>query len=427
MPRRKHKQKQGKHGPIIKVAAGVIVRQDARGKILLCINKGGKRYNKTFGVGRDALKKAIEDAELIAEKLGGIKPVGSMSVGESKAPYFKKYSELWLNSLVGRLSDFTIERYEEILRLHVLPDAAFQNARIDEITRKDNKDFLRRLKKKRSASMVESAYSVVGGIFEEAIDDEHIDVNPVRGLLGKVLPAKAKRSKSVPDPFSMNERDRFIAKAEEVCTRPVWLILLVLAFTGLRLGEALALRLRHIDFTGKALTVSETFKRGKFGSTKSGRMRKVDLPELLVAELREYAVRSRNEMLKSGSGEEADLLFRDPDLRNRKPYSQRKIQTTLKKVCKLAGLRVRNPHDLRHTYATILLMAHQSPAYVQKQLGHSSIKTTVDIYGHWISGEGRGGLDDALGGKIERKRDAKCILLHIGNKKSCNLLRLQQS
>ena len=62
----------------------------------------------------------------------------------------------------------------------------------------------------------------------------------------------------------------------------------------------------------------------------------------------------------------------------------------------MVGLRVRNPHDLRHAYATILLMAHQSPAYVQKQLGHSSIKTTVDIYGHWISGEGRGGLDDAL-------------------------------
>ena len=83
----------------------------------------------------------------------------------------------------------------------------------------------------------------------------------------------------------------------------------------------------------------------------------------------------------------------------------------------MAGLRVRNPHDLRHTYATILLMAHQSPAYVQKQLGHSSIKTTVDIYGYWISGEGRGGLEEALGGKVERKNDAKCIFLHIGNKK----------
>lgn len=426
MPWRKFKQKKGKHGPIYNVATGVKVRMDARDNWLMCIEKGGKRYNKTFGVGRDALKKAIEAAEMIAKEFGGIVP-GSRQESGSKAPYFEEYSEQWLKGLEGRLSDFTIERYEEIRRLRILPDEVFQNVRIDEITRKDNKDFLRRLKKIRSASMVEATYSVLGGIFEEAIDDEYIDVNPVRGLLSKVLPSKAKRSKSVSDPFSMDERDRFLAKAEEICTRPLWLILLVLAFTGLRLGEALALRLRHIDFAGKTLTVSETFKRGRFGGTKSGKMRKVDLPDLLVGELREYTVRLRNEMLQSGSGEETDLLFPDPDLRNRKPYSQRKIQTTVKKVCKLAGLRVRNPHDLRHTYATILLMAHQSPAYVQKQLGHSSIKTTVDIYGHWISGEGRGGLDEALGGKIERKRDAKRIFSHIEKTKSCNLLRLQQS
>jgi len=41
-------------------------------------------------------------------------------------------------------------------------------------------------------------------------------------------------------------------------------------------------------------------------------------------------------------------------------------------------------------------MAHQSPAYVQKQLGHSSISMTVDTYGHWISGKGRQGLEVAL-------------------------------
>jgi len=197
----------------------------------------------------------------------------------------------------------------------------------------------------------------------------------------------------------------------------LWTVLLILAFTGLRLGEALALRLRHIDIAGKTLTVSDTFKRGRFGSTKTGKIRKVDIPVLLVDILRDNAVRLRNEMLRHGNIEGNDLLFPDSELGNRKPYSQRKIQSTVKKVCKLAGLRVRNPHDLRHTYATILLMAHQSPAYVQKQLGHSSIKTTVDNYGHWISGEGRGGLDDALGGKIKRKKDAKCIFLHMGNKK----------
>jgi hypothetical protein len=43
-----------------------------------------------------------------------------------------------------------------------------------------------------------------------------------------------------------------------------------------------------------------------------------------------------------------------------------------------------------------MLMAHQSPAYVQRQLGHSSISITVDTYGHWIPGEGRHGLEEAL-------------------------------
>ena len=148
---------------------------------------------------------------------------------------------------------------------------------------------------------------------------------------------------------------------------------------------------------------------------------------LLVTELRDYAVQRRNEMLKSGNGEETAQLFPDPGILNRQPYSQRKIQTILKKVCKLAGLGVRNPHDLRHTCATSLLMAHLSPVYVKNQLGHSSIKQTVDIYGYWISGKGRDGLDDALGGKVERKRDAKRIFSHIENKKSCNLLRLQQN
>jgi integrase len=69
--------------------------------------------------------------------------------------------------------------------------------------------------------------------------------------------------------------------------------------------------------------------------------------------------------------------------------TQRMIQRAMQRACKPARLRVRNPHDLRHTYATMLLMDHYSPAYVQKQLGHSSISITVDIYGHWIPGEVR--------------------------------------
>jgi integrase len=82
----------------------------------------------------------------------------------------------------------------------------------------------------------------------------------------------------------------------------------------------------------------------------------------------------------------------------RSPFSQRNVQCELRRACKPTGLEVRTPHDLWHTYATILLMAGVSPAYVQKQLGHSSMSMTVDVYGHWVPGESQAGLEAALTG-----------------------------
>ncbi|MFI5339799.1 MAG: hypothetical protein ACHQ7N_08170 [Candidatus Methylomirabilales bacterium] len=55
----------------------------------------------------------------------------------------------------------------------------------------------------------------------------------------------------------------------------------------------------------------------------------------------------------------------------------------------LAGLRYRGPHQLRHTWVSLLLMQGESPAYVSKQAGHASIGQTVDTYGHLIPGANR--------------------------------------
>jgi site-specific recombinase XerC len=58
-------------------------------------------------------------------------------------------------------------------------------------------------------------------------------------------------------------------------------------------------------------------------------------------------------------------------------------------ACDKAKIRRRRFHDTRHTFASILLMNGESPAYVKEQLGHSSIKITVDVYGHFIPGANR--------------------------------------
>jgi integrase len=172
-----------------------------------------------------------------------------------------------------------------------------------------------------------------------------------------------------------------------------------MAYAGLRLGEALAMWLKNLDLYKMAYHVTESYKLKRFKKPKFGKTRIVDLPDYLVDELQSYVRYLQKEKLKKGRGGSVDLLFIDPKERGSWPYSQRKVQWLVKKVCKAAGLEIRNPHDLRHTYATLLLMAHQSPGYVQKQIGHSSISITMDIYCHWIPGEGRDGLEEALGGK----------------------------
>jgi integrase len=66
-----------------------------------------------------------------------------------------------------------------------------------------------------------------------------------------------------------------------------------------------------------------------------------------------------------------------------RPWAPARLYAIHRHVCTLAGLRVKRIHDLRHSYATIQLYEYHAPIqYVSEQLGHSSIKITVDTYGH---------------------------------------------
>jgi len=85
------------------------------------------------------------------------------------------------------------------------------------------------------------------------------------------------------------------------------------------------------------------------------------------------------------------------------PLNQLVVQRTFKRVLKAAKLPLHlTPHSLRHTYASILLQMSVNPVYVQRQLGHSSIKLTVDTYGKWLP-VGDKGLVDLLDGASDSK------------------------
>ena len=76
-------------------------------------------------------------------------------------------------------------------------------------------------------------------------------------------------------------------------------------------------------------------------------------------------------------------MFSDAD---GKPFHQNWIRLRFFKLLKGAGVRQVRFHDLRHSFASLLLQNGESPVYVKDQMGHSSIQVTMDLYGHLIPG-----------------------------------------
>ena len=80
--------------------------------------------------------------------------------------------------------------------------------------------------------------------------------------------------------------------------------------------------------------------------------------------------------------------------------AQNIINRYFKPLLKRAELPDIRWHDLRHTYATLLLARGTHPTYVQKSLGHASVQLTLDRYSHWMPSMGRNtaeGINEALG------------------------------
>jgi len=161
-------------------------------------------------------------------------------------------------------------------------------------------------------------------------------------------------------------------------------ILLCALRTGLRQGELLALQWGDLDFRSRFILVQRNYSRGRICTPKNGESRRVDMSLELSQTLKDLSTERQLEAAANGekalpewvfTSETGDLL--DPD------NLRKRVFTGLLKRAELRRVRF---HDLRHTFASLLLQQGESPVYVKEQMGHSSIQVTVDLYGHLIHG-----------------------------------------
>ena len=280
-----------------------------------------------------------------------------------------------------------------MLKNHILP--VFKSKPLDKVTRGDIRDFLvAKIGQDYSRSTICVFRDVMSGVFNYAIDEEVINVNPVSGIT-KRLELRRSRKPGI-EPLTKEEVSLFLDTCEKHYLE-YYPFFLMAARTGLRLGELLAIRWSDIDFNSRYVWVRQSYRRGQFTPPKDGRDRKVDMSDQLAATLRKLLTQRKREALQKGLGEIHELVFHRG---SGAPLEQNYVRRDFKRILKKAGLREIRPHDIRHTFASLLLTQGESPVYVKEQLGHSSIQITVDIYGHLIPGANKAAvnkLDDAPG------------------------------
>ena len=150
-----------------------------------------------------------------------------------------------------------------------------------------------------------------------------------------------------------------------------------------------------LDFNGGFIEVQRAFSRGRLTTPKSGKGRRVDMSNGLAETLKQHLVNRKKEALKKGWGEPSELLFYN-EAGN--PIDINHIRKRVFYKClEKAGLRRIRIHDLRHTYASLRISKGDNILDVSKQLGHHSIKITLDIHGHLIPGAKKSEVDELDG------------------------------
>lgn len=142
---------------------------------------------------------------------------------------------------------------------------------------------------------------------------------------------------------------------------------------GLRAGELWALSWSDIDWHGKQIVVRRSLWKKQFQTPKSASsIRKVDIPDELIHQLRLWKL--------SCPVNEHDLVFPSPE--GKPSIHENVVKRYFNTALEKAKLRRVSFHSIRHTNASMRIHAGQNIKYIQKQLGHSSIKVTLGIYSH---------------------------------------------
>jgi integrase len=291
---------------------------------------------------------------------------------------FGDFADQWLKNRVN-IQGSTSEGYVSYLKVHIKP--ILEKVKLKDIKHSHIQELIAQLTRKQttrkaalSANTICKMVTMLKTVFKSAVKNDLIRMNPA---LEVEVPRIIKAKITPPD------KKDILAILQQAPTEYQPLFLLD-AVTGLRRGEVLALQWGDMDWINREVRIERAVKKTRvedgvhkygwiIGSTKSGRSRRVGILSVVVQSLETLRVTNHapadDQFIFTRNG-----IFIDPE------YFTKWIALPLVRTATEG--RVRRFHDLRHFFASMLIENGESAKYVQDQVGHASITTTYDVYGH---------------------------------------------
>lgn len=296
-------------------------------------------------------------------------------VRNAKPMTFREFIEVWRTDHVAtqELKPATIRGYDSVIERHLLP--AFGDQRMDRITAEHIRRFFKekqeapskKINRPLSKKTLVNTLRLLNSIFNFAMTIELLVKNPCKGIK---LPRASKREMDFLRPEEVRAFLATFTDEEMRC------LFTTAVMTGMRRGELLGLQWDDIDYRASVIRIRRSIANGQVQLPKTDKSRRaIQVGPTLLQALRAHKLRAggRSSFVFTTKG--GTLI--DPD-----NLVKRVFEPTLRAAGIERHIRF---HDLRHSFASILINEGANLKFVSEQLGHASIVITLDRYSHLIA------------------------------------------
>lgn len=293
-------------------------------------------------------------------------------------PTFEELASLWLENYRTTVKASTFENVKS--KVEKMTEEHFKELKLKKITVAYCQRVVIELSK--SYILYNHYLSVINRIFKYAVLMDILNSNP----FDKVIKPKSRQVQRKGNFLTKEELKEFLKLAQTATLSYFFPLVHLMSYTGLRQGEALALKWSDIDFENKKITVDKTAVRIKEKQTlqtpktkNSKRVISIDPTTLSI--LKSWKKDQIKIYFKNGKHFEGDdnFIFTNEradwvQIHNFIPYFKRFVTDhKLKPI---------TPHGLRHTHASLLFSGGVEPKNISDRLGHSTVQITLDLYTH---------------------------------------------